>query len=288
MSHRDLGEWISPVGPLGPHARDPHPPTFLSERSIFGMTRRAEDGRRADILIAERGLARSRSHAQELVRRGCVSVNGRPLTKPGALLREDAVLQVEGPSHDFVSRGGHKLHGALPRLGVSLRDKTVVDVGASTGGFTDCALQGGARKVYAIDVGQGQLDPRLRDDPRVVSWEGTNARDLDAARFAEPVDVVLVDAAFISLEKLAPALARILPVGAELVALVKPQFEVGAATARKSRGVIRNPAERSRAIASARGALESAGFEIRAECDSELAGPKGNVERFVYARRTTG
>lgn len=213
-----------------------------------------------------------------------MTIRGARLDKPGTLVGSDENLQVR-PGRDFVSRGGRKLDAALADLDVDVRDKVVADVGASTGGFTDCVLQRGARKVYAIDVGHDQLDPRLRKDPRVVSWEGTNARDLTASLFTEPLDVVVVDASFISLAKLAPGLSRILPKGGALIALVKPQFEVGRAVAKRSRGVIRDPEERARSIAEARSALEHEGFEIRGACDSVLPGPRGNVEHFVYAVR---
>jgi 23S rRNA (cytidine1920-2'-O)/16S rRNA (cytidine1409-2'-O)-methyltransferase len=241
--------------------------------------------KRADVLLVARGVAASREKAQELIRRGSVRANGAELSKPAALLDDRAELEVSEPL-GFVSRGGDKLDGALGALSVDLRGAVVADVGASTGGFTDCALKRGAARVYAVDVGHRQLDARLRDDPRVVVRDETNARHLTAEDFPERIDVVLVDASFISLDKLAGALAAILPPGGRLVALVKPQFEVGREVARRTRGVVRDEAEREGAIASARDALRGAGFEITGECDSAVPGPKGNVERFVVARRT--
>ena len=213
-----------------------------------------------------------------------MTVDGRRIDKGGHILPSDALLTVaEGP--DFVSRGGRKLQGALEALGVDVAGAVVADVGASTGGFTDCVLRRGARKVYAIDVGAGQLAPELRDDARVVVKDRTNARELTAAEFDEPLDLVVVDASFIGIEKLTTALARILPPGRILLALVKPQFQVGRDVARKARGVVRDEAVREAAIDGARAALREAGFDIVAERDSDVHGPEGNVERFVLARR---
>lgn len=240
--------------------------------------------KRADLWLTARGLAPSREKAQALIRGGGVKADGVTLTKASALLDEAAVLEVSEP-RGFVSRGGDKLNGALAALSFGLEGTVVVDVGASTGGFTDCALKRGAARVYAVDVGHDQLDTRLRADPRVVVRDGTNARHLSADDFPEPVDVIVVDASFISLEKLAPALAAILPNEGRLMALVKPQFEVGREIARRTRGVVRDEEERDRAITSARDALIRAGFEVTGECDSGLPGPKGNVEHFVAARR---
>jgi 23S rRNA (cytidine1920-2'-O)/16S rRNA (cytidine1409-2'-O)-methyltransferase len=189
-----------------------------------------------------------------------------------------------GPT--FASRGGEKLDAALETLGVDVRDAVCVDIGASTGGFTDCLLSRGARKVYAVDVGQGQLAPQLREDTRVVVRERTNARYLDASAFDEPIDVIVVDASFISLETLLPAIERVSPANGRVVALVKPQFEVGKAAARRTRGVVRDPALRASAIATIRGAVEKAGFRILGDAASTVVGPKGNVEHFLYAERS--
>jgi 23S rRNA (cytidine1920-2'-O)/16S rRNA (cytidine1409-2'-O)-methyltransferase len=241
---------------------------------------------RADLLLVERGLAPTRTRAQELLRRGSVSANGVRIERPAQLLDADSVLAVDAPLA-FVSRGGEKLDGALKAFGVDLSGAVVVDVGASTGGFTDVALKRGARKVYAVDVGHDQLHPSLRSDPRVVVREGTNARTLEARDFDESIDVVVVDASFIGLAKLLDAVARILREGGTLVALVKPQFEVGPESARRSRGVVRDEDERARAIESVRAALRDKGFTIVAESDSVLPGPRGNMERFVLARRVT-
>lgn len=241
-------------------------------------------GRRADLLLCDRGLATTRSRAQDLIRRGLVRVKGTVLLKPGALLDPGVGLEVSG-APGFVSRGGDKLDGALERLGVDVTGAVAVDIGASTGGFTDCVLRRGAHKVYAIDVGREQLHPSLRADPRVVSREATNARDLLATDFGDPIDLVLVDASFIALHKLLPAIARILPPGGRLVALVKPQFEVGKVIARRTRGVVRDAGERERAIAEATRAVALSGFTLLGACDSPLPGPRGNLEHFIHAVR---
>lgn len=239
---------------------------------------------RLDVALSERGLAPTRAKAQALVREGRVRANGTVITKSATLVGAETRLDVT-PGRDFVSRGGRKLDGALDDLGISLDGKIVVDVGASTGGFTDSALRRGAGRVYAVDVGHGQLDPELRKDPRVVVRDGTNARSLTAKDFPEPIDVVVVDASFISLDKLAGAFARVLRPGGWLVALVKPEFEAGRAAVRRTRGVVRDGSVRARAIRSAVASIAAAGFSILGECDSRVAGKKGNVEHFVWAER---
>ena len=241
---------------------------------------------RADRLLVERRLASSRTKAQELLRRGQVTAGGARVERPAELLDQDTSLEVTNDD-GFVSRGGEKLTGALDAFGVDLDGAVVVDIGASTGGFTDVALRRGARKVYAVDVGLDQLHPLLRGDPRVVVREQTNARTLGAGDFDDPIDVVLVDASFIGLEKLLDAIARLLRPGGRLVALVKPQFEVGPEAARRTRGVVRDATLREHAIESVRVALVERSFVIVAESDSVLPGPRGNVERFVYARQAT-
>jgi 23S rRNA (cytidine1920-2'-O)/16S rRNA (cytidine1409-2'-O)-methyltransferase len=243
---------------------------------------------RVDQLLVERGLAASRTQAQALVMAGAVSSGGRRVEKAGTLLEIDAELTVVARSPRFVSRGGEKLDHALTvfsAAGLAVAGVTAVDIGASTGGFTDCLLARGAAKVYAVDVGYGQLAASLRADPRVVVRERTNARDLVPTDFAEPIDVVVVDASFIGLGKLLPAIAAILRARGALVALVKPQFEAGREAASRARGVIRDPVVRERAIADVRRAVVESGFVVHGETDSTLAGPKGNVEHFIYAIR---
>jgi 23S rRNA (cytidine1920-2'-O)/16S rRNA (cytidine1409-2'-O)-methyltransferase len=247
--------------------------------------RRSEpEKQRADHALCARGLAETRAKAQDLIKRGRVHIGGRRITKPATPVLRDEVLEVDA-GVDFVSRGGRKLDAALDDLGAALDGCIVVDVGASTGGFTDSALRRGARKVYAVDVGHGLLDARLVRDSRVVVRDGTNARTLTAADFPEPIDVVLVDASFISLDKLVPAFARILPNGGAVIALVKPEFEIGRAAARRTRGVVKDAKMREDAIDNARRAFVAGGFSIIKACDSRVPGKKGNVEHFVWAKK---
>jgi 23S rRNA (cytidine1920-2'-O)/16S rRNA (cytidine1409-2'-O)-methyltransferase len=185
----------------------------------------------------------------------------------------------------YVSRGGRKLEGALRAFSLDVAGLSAIDVGASTGGFTDCLLQRGAARVLAVDVGTGQLHPKLRHDPRVTCREGTDVRQLDAVTLPFAPDLVVIDASFVSLAILADSLAALTPPGARLVALVKPQFEVGPEAARRGKGVIRDESLRQGAIARARDALTAAGFEISCGTDSQVAGPEGNVEHFLLAAR---
>ena len=239
------------------------------------------------MLLVARGLADSRAQAQALIMAGAVTSAGRRVDKPGELLAADADLTLaERPR--FVSRGGDKLDHALTSFasyGLEVKGKICLDVGASTGGFTDCLLQRGAARVIAVDVGYGQLAQKLRVDPRVDVRERVNARDLRPADLPSVPDLVVVDASFIGIGKLIGAIARVLAPGGELVALVKPQFEAGREAASRGRGVIRDASIRLAAIADAKEAIEAAGFTVVGEVDSAIAGPKGNVECFVYARR---
>ncbi len=242
---------------------------------------------RADELVVSRGLAISRAQAQALIMAGDVMSGDRRVDKPGTKIAADAPLALTARAR-FVSRGGEKLDHAIvafTALGLEIKGKSCLDVGASTGGFTDCLLQRGAARVVAVDVGYGQLAQKLRDDPRVDSRERVNARELNRGDLSPPPELVVVDASFIGIGKLMGAIARLLPPGGELVALVKPQFEARREAVSKGRGVIRDPAIRSAAIAGARSDIEAAGFTVVGVVDSAVPGPKGNVEHFVYARR---
>jgi 23S rRNA (cytidine1920-2'-O)/16S rRNA (cytidine1409-2'-O)-methyltransferase len=236
------------------------------------------------LLLVEGRLAESRSQAQALIMAGQVYSGEHRVEKPGEKLDANSRLIVRQPPR-FVSRGGEKLEGALDELGISVMGQVCADIGASTGGFTDCMLQHGAIRVYSIDVGHGQLAEKLRRDSRVVVRERVNARHLAAHDFPEPISLVAVDASFIGLDRLVAAFAAILPMGGQLVALVKPQFEVGRDEASRAKGVIRDPRLRESAIAHAREAITVAGFEVLGSCDSQVHGPKGNIEHFVWARR---
>jgi 23S rRNA (cytidine1920-2'-O)/16S rRNA (cytidine1409-2'-O)-methyltransferase len=240
---------------------------------------------RIDQLLVTRGLAPSRARAQALVLAGKVFVGDTRIDKAGALVAGDAELRVRGEDHPYVSRGGVKLAGALDAFGVSPVGLRCLDLGASTGGFTDCLLQRGAASVAAVDVGYGQLAHKLRQDPRVQVLERTNARTLTPDAVGGLCDLVVVDASFIGLGKLAPAIARCLSAGGEVVALVKPQFEVGREEASRGKGVVRDPEVRARAIEGALDDLRAAGLSVLATCDSPIEGPKGNREAFVRARK---
>ncbi|HJL20522.1 MAG TPA: TlyA family RNA methyltransferase [Sandaracinaceae bacterium LLY-WYZ-13_1] len=235
--------------------------------------------KRIDVLLVERGLVESLARAQAIILAGKVFSAEQRLDKAGTRLSVDAPLEVRGRDHPYVSRGGVKLEGALEAFGLDPAGLVVADFGASTGGFTDCLLQRGASRVYAIDVGYGQLAHRLRQDPRVVVMERTNARHLTAEDLPEAVGLVVIDASFISIAKLLPAARRVLAPGGEVVGMVKPQFEVG--RTELDRGVVRDPEARARAIDEVASAAEALGFEVRDRCDSSLAGPEGNVEAFL-------
>ena len=238
--------------------------------------------RRIDLLLVERELAPTRAQAQALILAGKVFTGDRRIDKAGTELDPNIELIVREPER-FVSRGGHKLEGALDALACRVEGAICADVGASTGGFTDCLLQRGASKVYAIDVGHGQLAHKIASDPRVVVMDRSNARHLTPEVFSDRLDLVVVDASFISLEKLLPAISSWMTPGTRLLAMIKPQFEVGRDEARKSRGVIRDQSVRSAAIEHVLGAIRDSGFDVRGGADSDVPGPKGNVEYFVLA-----
>jgi 23S rRNA (cytidine1920-2'-O)/16S rRNA (cytidine1409-2'-O)-methyltransferase len=235
---------------------------------------------RLDRLLVDRGLARSRERAQALVMAGVVRVDGAPAGKPGALIREGARLEILEPDHPFVGRGGVKLSGALERLGLDARGRVVLDVGSSTGGFTDCLLQRGAARIYALDVGEGILDWSLRTDPRVVVLEGRNARYLRAGDLPEPVSLAVIDVSFISLRLILPALPPLLLPGAEVLALVKPQFEAGRGEVGPG-GIVREPAKHLAALRAVAAAGAAAGLALRGGCPSPITGAQGNREFFL-------
>ena len=242
---------------------------------------------RIDQVLVQKGLAESRTRAQALLLAGAVTVDGQRVDKAGALVRPEALVAVRGNDHRFVSRGGVKLEGALVELGIDVTGKRCLDLGASTGGFTDCLLQRGAVHVAAVDVGYGQLADKLRRDPRVLVLERTNAKSLEPEALGGAVDLTVVDASFIGLGKLLEAVARCTKPAGELLALIKPQFEVGREEATRGRGVIRDPEVRALAIANAIEEVSASGFTIRGTCDCSIKGPKGNHEAFVWAERSS-
>jgi 23S rRNA (cytidine1920-2'-O)/16S rRNA (cytidine1409-2'-O)-methyltransferase len=239
---------------------------------------------RLDALLVARGLAPSRERAQALIMAGLVSVDGKPADKPGRAVPVDAGIAVTGKDHPWVSRGGVKLAAALDAFGVSPEGRRCLDVGASTGGFTDVLLQRGAAVVVALDVGHGQLDWRLRQDPRVVVMEGVNARLLAPGDLDGTFALVTVDVSFISLALVLPALLPFLAAGSDVVALVKPQFEAGKGKVGKG-GVVRDPGVREDAITGVITAAAALGLECRGRVASPIAGPAGNVEEVIHLRR---
>jgi len=237
---------------------------------------------RADQLLVSRGLAESRSRAQALIMAGAVFSGERKIAKAGDMLAEDAALEVRGKDHPWVSRGGIKLDHGLTYFGLDVAGAVALDVGSSTGGFTDVLLTRGAAKVFAVDVGTNQLAWKLRQDPRVVVLEQTNARHLDASIIPGPVDIVVCDASFIGLAKVLEAPLKLARPGAKLVALVKPQFEAGRAEVGKG-GVVRDPAVHERVCAEAKGWVETQGWTVLGVTPSPITGPEGNVEFLLGA-----
>ena len=238
---------------------------------------------RADRLLVARGLAESRNRAQALIAAGLVLCNGRPLGKPSQELEETAELTVTGRDHPWVSRGGVKLEAGLEAFGLNPAGSVCLDLGASTGGFVDVLLSRGAARVYAVDVGRGQLAARLRADPRVVSLEQTDARDLTPSHLPEPPRLISADLSFISLTRALPAALDLAMPGAELVVLVKPQFEAGRGAVGKG-GVLRDSTVRKAAVAKVHDWLDSQpGWTVKGMIDSPIAGGDGNLEALIWA-----
>lgn len=241
-------------------------------------------GTRLDQEMVARGLAESRERAQRLILAGEVRIGGVPASKAAQPVAEGAVIEVATPPR-FVSRGGEKLDAAFEAFPIVVTGLVCLDIGASTGGFTDCLLQRGAARVYAIDVGRGQLHWKLRNDPRVIVMEGVNARHLQAARVPERAGFAAVDVSFISLTKVLPAVRELLSPGSDLVTLIKPQFEAGRADVGRG-GVVRDEAVRSRVVERVRAfGVSELGLGWRGVCPSPLRGPAGNVEFLACWRR---
>ena len=239
---------------------------------------------RADQLLVDRGLAESRSKAQALILAGLVYAGERKVEKAGQPLAGDAALEVQGKDHPWVSRGGIKLAHGLDHFGWDVTGAVALDVGSSTGGFTDVLLQRGAARVFAVDVGTNQLAWKLRQDPRVVVHEQTNARYLTEAILTEPVDLIVCDASFIGLAKVLDAPLKFAKPGAKLVALIKPQFEAGREEVGKG-GVVRDPAVHERVCGEAKDWVESRGWTVLGIEESPITGPEGNVEFLLGARK---
>jgi 23S rRNA (cytidine1920-2'-O)/16S rRNA (cytidine1409-2'-O)-methyltransferase len=237
---------------------------------------------RLDLLLLERGLVHSREEGRSKILAGEVVVNDQAMTKAGSLVATSAEIRVKAASR-YASRGGLKLEKALSQFTVDVSGKTALDVGASSGGFTDCLLAHGAARVFAIDVGYGQLDWRLRNDPRVVVFEKTNIRYFDRSALPDPVDFAAIDVSFISLKLVLPRVKMLLSVPHEIVALIKPQFEVGKGKVGKG-GVVRSPEEHARVLAEIQESAAGLDYEVAGITESPLLGPKGNKEFLIYLR----
>ena len=237
---------------------------------------------RLDQLVTERGLAPSRERARALILAGQVTVSGEPVTKAGAQVDDSAEVVLATPDHPYVGRGGLKLAHALDTFQIAVSGREALDIGASTGGFTDVLLQRGATRVVALDVGHGQFDWTLRNDPRVVVIERFNARRLTLADIPGPVDLVAIDVSFISLRQILPVVPPLLRPGADVVALVKPQFEAGRAEVRK--GVIRDEAIHLRVVDEIAAAAAGVGLTRMGSTSSPITGQKGNVEFLLHLR----
>jgi 23S rRNA (cytidine1920-2'-O)/16S rRNA (cytidine1409-2'-O)-methyltransferase len=238
---------------------------------------------RADVALVAQGLVPSRERARAVILAGEVLDGDRPVEKAGELVAADAALRLRGEPMPFVSRGGVKLRHALTTFGVKVEGLVALDVGASTGGFTDCLLQAGVARVYAVDVGHGQLHWKIATDPRVVVIDRTNIRHFDPALLPERCDLAVIDVSFISLRLVLPALPALLAPGATVVALVKPQFEVGRAKVGKG-GIVRDEAARAGALADVAAAARALGFAVVGDTTSPITGGKGNVELLLCLR----
>jgi 23S rRNA (cytidine1920-2'-O)/16S rRNA (cytidine1409-2'-O)-methyltransferase len=247
----------------------------------------ALDKVRLDKLVLDRGLAPSRERARALIMAGQVVVDDHVADKAGQLVLPDACLRLKGEVLPFVSRGGLKLRKALDEFDVDVSGLVVVDVGASTGGFTDCLLQRGARRVFAVDVGYGQLAWKLRTDGRVTNLEKTNIRHLEPGQLSEVPDMAVVDASFISLAKVLPHVVRLIRDEGLIIALIKPQFEVGRGEVGKG-GVVRDEKKHREVTGSIRMLAEDLGLDVRGETESPILGPKGNREFLICLKKTAG
>ncbi len=238
---------------------------------------------RLDVLVHKKSLAASREKAQAMIQAGQIYVNGQKMDKPGSLVAEESDVEVHGERLRYASRGGLKLEKALEVFALDFADKVVLDVGASTGGYTDCALQNGARKVYAVDVGYGQLDWKLRNDPRVINLERTNIRHISSRELPEMVDIITIDVSFISTALVFPAIAPWLRPDGQVICLVKPQFEAGRDKVGK-KGVVRDPQVHMEVINKVIACAGGAGLSCQGMTFSPIKGPKGNIEYLLLFR----
>ncbi len=242
---------------------------------------------RLDKMLVDKGLVKSREMAKSLIMEGKVMVEGVNAVKPGTMVYVDSDITLKGEPLPYVSRGGVKLAAALVYFGIDTRGKITMDVGCSTGGFTDCLLQRGAAKVFAIDVGYGQFDWALRNDPRVALLEKTNIRYLGKEAIPDPIDLAVIDVSFISLLKVLPVVLTFLAGGGLILALVKPQFEVGRGKVGKG-GIVKDEAARIAAVEEVRAGAELIGLRVMGVCESPIRGQKGHVEYFISMEKANG
>lgn len=235
---------------------------------------------RLDRLMLARGIVQSRSRAQALIMAGKILVNGKMADKAGQDISDEALIKIKGPDHPYVSRGGIKIEAAIGQFKIDCYKKTALDIGASTGGFTDCLLQHGAKRVYALDVGYGQLDWRLRQDDRVINIERVNARYMESDTIPEPVDIVTIDCSFISLKLILSRVVTILSNDFRIICLIKPQFEVGKGEVEKG-GIVRDEKKHERVLKEITAFASSLGLYVRGLMPSPIKGPKGNREFFI-------
>ena len=255
--------------------------SILQDPLVYRMPKQ-----RLDILLVESGLAESRARAQALILAGQVLVTNQRIDKPGRLVDSTSEIRIKGETLRYVGRGGLKLEAALREFNIEVKGKTCIDVGASTGGFTDCLLQHGAERIWAVDVGHNQLAWKLRQDSRVVVLEGVNARNLDSAAFPLRFDVATIDVSFISLNRILPAVSRIITDEAECISLVKPQFEVGKGEV-GSGGIVTDPAKHKRVLREIRDAALQAGLEAVGLISSPILGAEGNREFLMHLKRAS-
>ncbi|MBN8543478.1 MAG: TlyA family RNA methyltransferase [Alphaproteobacteria bacterium] len=240
---------------------------------------------RLDQLLVERGLAETRSKAQALIMAGLVYQGEKKLDKAGQQFDDEIELNVRGKEHPWVSRGGMKLAHAIDHFKLTVKDEVVADIGSSTGGFTDVLLTNGAKKVYAVDVGHGQLDVKLRNDNRVVVMEETNARNLTREQIPDALDSIVCDASFISLKKVLPAVMALAKPNAKLIALIKPQFEVGKEIVSRGKGVVRDAAIHQAVCDDISEWIAGLNWKVKGIVESPVTGPKGNKEFLIFAVR---
>lgn len=240
---------------------------------------------RLDKILFEKGLVPSRERAKAIIMEGKVYVNNMPVTKAGAIIDADANIEIKGEVLPYVSRGGLKLEAAIRHFNICLKDKIAMDVGSSTGGFTDCMLQHGVKKVYCIDVGYGQIAWKLRQDNRIILLERTNIRYLGREKIMDEIDIATIDVSFISLRKVIPKVLEFLKDSGEIVALIKPQFEVGKGEVDKG-GIVKDQIKRLKAVESLKEYFESLNLKTVGIIQSPISGQKGNIEYLIYLKIT--